>query len=258
MNCVLSILVTELSSRGQTSLLPMLHAQVSRFPDVELIGLSDNGTIPLGRKRNAMIDVSRGDYFAFVDDDDMVSPDYVETIRERCLYGPDVVTFMLRRDDGESDELWDFQCVDQNGELEDGTRIMAANHLCAWRSDIGTLVRRHDHITYGADRFWFTPLLAFLKRYGKSIAESHIQRVLYHYDARIDQSVCRKIDHVDFTRNWSCGGVDYFIVDGGVLSATEGNDTIGDAETLEAHDRFDSIHVLRRSEHQPFITVHLE
>src|SRR5688572_10245288 len=50
-------------------------------------------SIPTGRKRNQLIEQSFSEYFSFIDDDDMVSKDYIEQIMIAIEKNPDVITF---------------------------------------------------------------------------------------------------------------------------------------------------------------------
>lgn len=77
---VLSILICHIPERVDCmyELGKELHKQCKDKP-VEVIVDSTMG-ITTGQKRNAMIAVSKGKYVCFVDDDDKVSPDYVDKI----------------------------------------------------------------------------------------------------------------------------------------------------------------------------------
>lgn len=60
----------------------------------ELIIEKDNGHMSTGQKRNKLLERARGDYIAFVDDDDMVDENYVSRIESaiqcpKCGYAPD-------------------------------------------------------------------------------------------------------------------------------------------------------------------------
>ena len=45
--------------------------------EVEVLTELDDGTRSIGEKRNALVESAGGEYVCFVDDDDMVSSDYV-------------------------------------------------------------------------------------------------------------------------------------------------------------------------------------
>ena len=83
--CLLSILIPTLTTRRP--LYQHLQRELSQQIEnagagaaVEILALSDNGTEPVGTKRNRLIEQSSGGYIVFVDDDDRVSTDYVQQI----------------------------------------------------------------------------------------------------------------------------------------------------------------------------------
>ena len=83
--CLLSILIPTLDSRQ--SLCDRLCSDIDRQIDganvpglVEVLTLRDAGIMSVGAKRNHLIDMARGRFVVFVDDDDMVSEDYVEQL----------------------------------------------------------------------------------------------------------------------------------------------------------------------------------
>jgi glycosyltransferase involved in cell wall biosynthesis len=76
-------------------LLAVLQPQVDRAPGVEIdIRLFDEN-MGLGENRQAMREQAVGEYSCFVDDDDIVAPDYVESILP-LLDGIDYVGFQLQ------------------------------------------------------------------------------------------------------------------------------------------------------------------
>lgn len=84
-----SILISGIPERyhaAQPLLYSLLETQaVARMSDIELLYLMDNRRRPVGAKRNALLDISRGEYVSFIDDDDEVSPDYVRRIHDAML-----------------------------------------------------------------------------------------------------------------------------------------------------------------------------
>jgi len=72
------------------SVQPLLYSllekqSVARMPDVECLYLLDNRRRSVGSKRNALLDMARGEYISFIDDDDMVSDDYVRKIHDAIV-----------------------------------------------------------------------------------------------------------------------------------------------------------------------------
>jgi glycosyltransferase involved in cell wall biosynthesis len=92
---LLSILVPTLQERRAVwaSLRARLHAQMdaARVADkVELLELCDNREKTLGMKRNVLLAQARGEFSVFVDDDDRVDEQYVETIVRALEEHPEV------------------------------------------------------------------------------------------------------------------------------------------------------------------------
>lgn len=98
----LSLLVCSLAGRSHQleRLKEVLELQLT--DGVELIIDVDNGEKSIGAKRNDLLDQAVGDYIAFIDDDDLVSSDYVEKILECLELDPDVVGIhLLHFNDGQ-------------------------------------------------------------------------------------------------------------------------------------------------------------
>ena len=58
---------------------------------VEILVSADNGELSIGRKRNKLIDKARGQYIAFIDDDDDISDNYIALIMKALEKSPDCV-----------------------------------------------------------------------------------------------------------------------------------------------------------------------
>jgi hypothetical protein len=83
----LSILILTLPSRRKTflnDLLDNLEPQVAQYNDVELLVLYDNKKRSVGEKRDSIMSIARGQYTVYIDDDDIVTDDYVSSIMS-CL-----------------------------------------------------------------------------------------------------------------------------------------------------------------------------
>lgn len=73
------------------------HAIHSTLGEIEIIEVNSpkvkDGGESIGRKRQMGLDLSAGDYVCWLDDDDQIAPNYVETIVRLCNAGADVCTF---------------------------------------------------------------------------------------------------------------------------------------------------------------------
>jgi hypothetical protein len=84
-------------------LLNVLEPQVAPYSDqVEIYIRECDHRIPVGENRQIMREEAKGEYSCYIDDDDLVAEDYVESILP-LLDGVDYVGFYLHRyDDGNS------------------------------------------------------------------------------------------------------------------------------------------------------------
>jgi glycosyltransferase involved in cell wall biosynthesis len=87
----LSILTVTLESRSAIfqSLVRILESQYTK--EVELLANIDKGEKSIGQKRNELLQAAKGEYVAFLDDDDQVSPYYITSILQALESKPDCV-----------------------------------------------------------------------------------------------------------------------------------------------------------------------
>jgi glycosyltransferase involved in cell wall biosynthesis len=174
-----SILVATVPGRLRThypDLIEELHRQVGDHA-VEILGFFDNKRRPVGAKRNGLLQLARGDYVSFVDDDDHVEPDYVlsilAAIRE-AAEPPDVICFEhLAWIDGRPAK----RCVyGVEYEYTDSGKLWTGKpaHTQCWRREIAV---RHafPETNFGEDVAW-------VRRASHDVVRQvRIGRVLYHY-----------------------------------------------------------------------------
>ena len=172
----LSILMPGLENRMQRcAIKDQIESQI--VPGVEFLELIDNGEETSGAKRQRLMEMATGDYIAFVDDDDLVSTDYLQSLLESIEEGPDVVTFNVQAEFAyirkTEVELWEFGLHHDDRDA----RKMCANHLSAWKKSVATSVAWCPALGCGDDQLWYKPLLMS----GRARTERHLDKVLYHY-----------------------------------------------------------------------------
>src|ERR1039458_9489916 len=88
----LSVLIPTIPSRGEllSRLLAILAPQVT--PEVEILINMDSGAATIGDKRNSLLRAAEGEYVSQIDDDDLVSLDYVEQLMVGINQCVDVVS----------------------------------------------------------------------------------------------------------------------------------------------------------------------
>jgi hypothetical protein len=176
-----TILVPTLGERGALfqRLMAGLLPQAERHPGVQVVGWWNNGSPSLPKIRQTMVATATTEYVSFVDDDDLVSPDYVDEIVAAMASRPDYVGFTV-------------QCY------SDGWPTAMAHHALKYgrwanlkthyERDIShinpmraALARKADFTRAKAgraeDRIWVDQL----RRSGALRTEVVIPKVLYHY-----------------------------------------------------------------------------
>lgn len=185
MNPILSILTPTIPGRVFTerdapnsSDLEALHDnladQIKGLP-VEWLALCDNRSRSIGAKRQALVDIARGEYIAFVDDDDDVSDDYVAKILEAARHGADVITFKQRAIYNGLESTVHFSTRHPDGPFAPGgITLRNAWHVCAWRREVvaGCLFPESN---YGEDAGWCRQARRRIK------TETHIDAILHTY-----------------------------------------------------------------------------
>ena len=175
---VLSILICTLEERKFEFLdriVNLLSKQIEN-KDAEIVILTDNGEMRIGAKRNLALDSANGKYICFVDDDDLVSGDYVDSILEKTKEDSDVIVFngFVTTDGG--DMKFAKQGMEyQHGEI-DGVYYRLPNHLAVHKKE--TIKERFLDVRTGEDDEWAKRRLTEIK------TQSRIDKELYHYDFR--------------------------------------------------------------------------
>jgi hypothetical protein len=171
---LLSVLIPTVPWRDTKlhDLLRRLDPQVAR-DDVELLVLRDNRSMTIGEKRNKLRAIARGQYLAFVDDDDMVADDYVATILTQVSAGPDVINFFVNVEGHGPPKVCRYGLSLQHENLETEYH-RKPNHLMVWKRELATSVAFVD-TSFGEDTIWAEEM-------GKRArTEKTIKRVLYTY-----------------------------------------------------------------------------
>lgn len=174
---ILSVLIADIASRREMSwkLFDKLAAQAAGLP-VEILLLLDNRQRSVGKKREALIEIAKGDYVAFVDDDDDVSDDYIRAICEVLMQvSPDVVVFdsICTLNDGPDVRVsHDFTHPDEQYNPAGFKR--GAWHIHAWDRYIASQYRFPD-TNKGEDEAWLKRVRGLVQSYAK------IDKPLYHY-----------------------------------------------------------------------------
>jgi hypothetical protein len=178
MNPILSILTPTIPERSRSLrfLTSLIEEQAIKHPRaIEHLALSDNRTRSIGAKRQALADIARGQYIAFVDDDDDVSDDYVERLLKAAQTGADVITFRQQAIYNGLESEVHFGINNQDGPFNPGgITLRAPWHVCAWRRERvqGCLFSESN---YGEDLVWC------LQARRRARTAHHIDAVIHSY-----------------------------------------------------------------------------
>jgi hypothetical protein len=180
-----SILILSLYKRKDylDRLKSYLEPQLS--DSIEVLYNIDGGEKSVGQKRNELLEEATGDYIAFVDDDDIISNDYVSKILKALKTEPDVIGIhLLHKEDGilrgltyhslKYDHWWDEVNKD-NPALKNYYRN--PNHLNPIKREYAIQVG-FPQINVGEDRWYSENILKFLK------TEEYIESPIYEYLVR--------------------------------------------------------------------------
>lgn len=183
----LSILIPSIPSRFDKLLATYNHiASLCEGKDIEVLAFTDNKKRSIGEKRDALVQMSNGKYFMFVDDDDTLLS--VDEIYEATLQDVDVITF--KQECLNSDKttfIVDFGLgneiehnKDENGNYIDCKR--PPFHVCAWSRKYKFY--KYPSVNYGEDWGWLSQFIKDVK------TEVHIDKVLhkYNFDPKVTEA----------------------------------------------------------------------
>lgn len=175
---ILSILICSLEERKEylNRLTEKLKLQ-NKYEDVEICVYTDNKENSIGTKRNSLLNNAKGKYVCFIDDDDMVSDNYIDLVREGCFTDKDcislngVITF-----DGQNAKQF-IHSIKYNSYFEENDiYYRPPNHLNAIKKELVKDIK-FEEINYGEDTDWAMKIcnLGILK------TEHEIQEIIYLY-----------------------------------------------------------------------------
>ena len=179
----LSILICSLVERKDflDRLMDCLSKQ--KTDEVEIITAIDNREKSIGNKRNELLQQAQGEYIAFIDDDDMVSDNYVQLLLEAIDKSkPDVIGMhLLMTVDGVNEERtyhslkYDHWWDEPDPERPGRTRYFRnPNHLNPVKRELALKTPFVD-TNWGEDLEYSKAMLQFLK------SEEYIEQPIYYY-----------------------------------------------------------------------------
>ena len=146
--------------------------------DVEIV-VVETPKVPegpsIGEKRQMGLKQAKGEYVCWLDDDDDISPDYIETLLRLAYQGGDVLTF------SNLSRLENFWCVvrmslttEQDEQVRPGVVNRRPYHVCAWKREIA-LQAGFEALNWDEDAGFVSRAMPLCK------TESHVENILHEY-----------------------------------------------------------------------------
>ena len=197
----LSILIPTLPQRKKmfnilrknlTSQIDFVHSTHPSLGQVEILFDSSKkflkGGLSVGAKRDALKCRATGEYLVFVDDDDMIAPNYLESILRLMESNPDIITF---RSLYKSSTYWGIVDMNlnhaENEQMNDSTIVKRQPfHVCPIRTSIAQQHSFPD-INNAEDWGWMVKVLTDCK------TQSHSDQILHQYNEFASVSEVNKI-----------------------------------------------------------------
>jgi len=173
----LSILICSLKKRHKalSKLLDNLQEQCTE--EIEILVDTDQGQITTGAKRNKLLQNAVGNYIAFVDDDDMVSDDYVSKILQAIQEDSDCCSLQglmtNKRGVFKFIHSLEYKSWFKNGDMY----YRYPNHLNPVKRELALKIG-FPNISKGEDRYYSDHLYPLLK------TEAKITGTIYYYLTR--------------------------------------------------------------------------
>lgn len=171
----LSVLIASVSERDQLlkNLVKILKLQGNS--DIEIIADVDDCKRSIGDKRNSLLEAAKGEYVAFVDDDDGISPFYIQKILKAIESKPDCCSLegiIVQRSTGPRKFIHSLK-YDHWFE-KNNVYYRCPNHLNPVKREIAMEVK-FPSLNYHEDLDYSLRLKPFLK------TESYIDEPIYFY-----------------------------------------------------------------------------
>ena len=197
----LSILIPTLPQRKKmfnilrknlTAQIDFVHSTHHSLGQVEILFDSSKkflkGGLSVGAKRDALKCRATGEYLVFVDDDDMIAPNYLESILRLMESNPDIITF---RSLYKSSTYWGIVDMNlnhaENEQMNDSTIVKRQPfHVCPIRTSIAQQHSFPD-INNAEDWGWMVKVLTDCK------TQSHSDQILHQYNEFASVSEVNKI-----------------------------------------------------------------
>ena len=186
----LSVLIPSIPSRiaAMYKLFNDIETQ-SKGKDIEILSFMDNKKRSIGYKRDALVQIARGDYLTFIDDDDYIKPVYISAILKAIESGSDVLSPKIECTINGGNKFIAIHSIlneNQEARTTNGTWINVTRkplHNSIWKSSLAKSERFPD-ASYGEDGHWAKRLWPKVK------TETIIDEIIsgYRFDKEITEA----------------------------------------------------------------------
>jgi len=183
-NIKLSILIPTVPRRKEhlERLLEVLNPQIT--DEVELLVLMDNKKRTLWAKRQNMLELAKGEYVVFIDDDDEITNDYVYELLIAILNNSDVICFWCEVSiDGGAKESVVFSSFIEDS-FTNGIHYRKPNHLMCFKRETA-MKEKYNDMLYWEDFDYSQRIWKHIK------TETIIDKTMYHYKSIPSNSECK-------------------------------------------------------------------
>lgn len=173
---ILSILIPTLSERQAKldRLLAILESQLNN--EVEILIDNRDRSVTTGEKRNSILEKAKGEYISFIDDDDLVSKNYISLLMKGINKNVDCCSLSGIINENGLDKTFLHSIKYNRYYEENGIYYRFPNHLNCMKSSIAKQFR-FPNKTISEDTDWATQIhnSGLLKK------EHEIFQTLYYY-----------------------------------------------------------------------------
>jgi glycosyltransferase involved in cell wall biosynthesis len=180
---ILSILIPSTTERSEllNTLSENLKKQIIECDqNVEIIVFTDNKELSIGAKRNQLMEIARGEYVCYFDDDDMPSPNYIELILKAIESKPDCCSLKgIITWNGQNPEIFEHSIKYKEwrtATFSNPKYERPPNHLNVIKSSIAKRFK-FPELNHGEDSEWSEAIL----KSGLIQIEAYIEQVIYNY-----------------------------------------------------------------------------
>jgi glycosyltransferase involved in cell wall biosynthesis len=173
-------------------LIAVLAPQLEKY-NGDIMGLIywNNFEAPLGNVRQAMLKAARGQYVAFIDDDDMISDDYCDQIYP-LLDGVDHIGMKLKFTSGGQPQRPVYHTIKAKGWYDDDTgfyrKITAKDPIKRELALLGDYSKGDFEKGVSEEEIWAEAVIPYVE------TEHFIDKEIYHYRHNHLQSVFKRTE----------------------------------------------------------------